>query len=639
MKEELKNYNERAKLVVDKNIDELFKNIKGFDISIPGARIKKKRAANTFKKYLKFIIEYCDYFNPLVFRYKVSHNFYDFYVNLDLNYNNNPIKSAIAKKVLKVSKNIIITGITGSGKSTLMKHLFFSILLSENKYIPFFVELRRVKNVDTLEEYLYKSLGENLPISFKEFTFMLDAGKFIFLFDGTDEKDLYDSMVFMENVLELRDKYSNNVYILTARPNEMFLKWHNFSQLEINQLEKKKTIEIIKKLDLEKEIKNSFIKTVTEKLFESHGSFLSNPLLISVMILTFIEGGSVPLKMNLFFHRAFSTLYYKHDASKKIGYTRLMFSKLDINEFKNVFAFFCFYAYFNKETSFSKNRILDILNYSKDYNKLDFDEKSFFIDLSKSVCLIIKDKLEINSYIFTHIAFKDFFVSYFITNLIKDKEHKKKLINYIFIREGFRYNLIYEILFDEDLPFLENEIIIPILEELKSVTSYESMDILNSFKLFCKFISEKKFNGNKENALDINIDMFLEDLFQKYEKIFSFEEFLIQFIKEKINNANLTTYEYFKDLYEEIIFTDDTPSLVEEKNILPLEIKINTQEFFNKIFNSMDLDNINFSEPEIHSLRRIFLLYFYLMHILEKIKGKYAFQKNFLGKILKPKDY
>ncbi len=50
MKEEIKNYNERAKLVVDKNIDELFKNIKGFDISISGAIIKKNKNVNIFKK-------------------------------------------------------------------------------------------------------------------------------------------------------------------------------------------------------------------------------------------------------------------------------------------------------------------------------------------------------------------------------------------------------------------------------------------------------------------------------------------------------------------------------------------------------------------------------------------------------------
>jgi len=631
----MQNYRESVKLLIDENIDEIFKHVKGFDIRIPGARIKKKRASDAFKKYLNSLTKYCNYLNPIVCKFKDSDNFYNFYVNLDLNYNGNTIKSVTAKKIMKVSKNIIITGITGSGKSTLMKHLFFNFLLSENKYIPFFVELRRIKNVETIEEYLYKSLGKNLSFTKEEFSNMLDIGKFVFLFDGTDERDLIDSKIFIENVSELRDRYDKNIYILTARPNEEFFEWHNFSQLEINQLNKEKMIEIIKKLNLKEELKNSFIKTVTEKLYKTHKSFLSNPLLIIIMILTFIEGGSVPLKMNLFFDRAFSTIYYKHDASKKIDWTRLMLSKLDINEFKNVFSFFCFYTYYYKETSFSKARILEILKKAKNYTKLEFDEKYFFIDLFKSVCLIVKDKFEINRHIFAHVAFENYFVALFVKNLsINERTRKKELINYIFIREGYKNNLIYEILFDEDLSFLESEVVIPFLEELKSATSYGSLDILDSFKLFCKFISEKKINGNKEKALDINIDIFLEDLLRKYKIKYSFEEFAKQFIKENIDNADMHTYRYFENLFEEILFTDNK-KLTIVKKIPPIEIKINTKEFFTKISNSIDVESNDFSEPEIYSLKNLFLLYFYLMYILTKIKVKYNSQKSILEEILK----
>ena len=654
MKKNIKNcrdYGERIELLIDENINELFKNIKGFNTKNPASILKINRASDNFKKYFERAVGYCNNFQPLWGKRKKDYNFYDYYVNLDLNYNDLTIKSVTTNQVLQFSKNILITGLTGSGKSTLMKHLFLSFLMLEkgDKYIPIYIEIKRVRGKETIEKYLYKSLGRDLSFTFEEFKDMLDSGKFIFLFDGTDEKDLIDSKIILDNIDEFRTKYNDNVYIVTARPNPMFIEWYEFEKMELNPIKTKQMIEIVKKLDLDKEIKKSFIVTVTVKLHETHKSFLSNPLMVRVMLLTFIDGGSIPLKMNLFFQRAFITLFDRHDTSKERSHERSMASELDIEEFKAVFSFFCYHTYINKITFFSKHRILNILEEAKNYIKLNFDENNFFLDLFKSVCLIIDDKLESNGFIFTHITFQKYFMAIYIKNIVTKIEYKKELINYILIREGYEYNLIYEVLFNEDLTFLEKEIVIPILKELKINTFYQEIDILESYKLFCKLILEKKIKDNNKNSLDVNIDMFLEDLYKKYEMKYTFKEFekvFTKIIKEKIDNADISTSDYSEDLFGEMVFIeyketeykkgilnkddilhqkDDILSLKVNK-ILPIDIKIDRKEFFFKIINFLDTSKNNFSELENNSFKNLFLLYFYLMYILEEIEGKYNYQ-------------
>lgn len=650
MKENIKNcrdYGERIELLIDENINELFKNIKGLNTKNPASILKINRASDNFKKYLGRIVKYCNNLQPLWGKKKENYNFYDYYVNLALNYNDLTIESVTTNQVLQFSKNILITGLTGSGKSTLMKHLFLSFLMLEkgDKYIPIYIEIKKVRGKEKIEEYLYNFLGKNLSFTFEEFEDMLDSGKFLFLFDGTDEKDLIDSKVILDNIDKFRAKYNDNTYIVTARPNPMFIKWYEFGKMELNPIKTKQMIEMIKKLDLDKEIERSFIAMVTVKLHKTHKSFLSNPLMVSVMLLIFIDGGSIPFKMNLFFEQAFITLFNRHDISEETKYEKLMSSGLDIKEFEAVFSFFCYHTYINKTTFFSKSLILNILREAKNYLKLYFDENDYFLDLFKAVCLIIDDKLESNGYIFTHTTFQKYFMAIYIKNIVIKKEYKKKLIDFMLTREGYEYNLIYEVLFDEDLTFLEKEIVIPILKEIKIKTSYQKIDTLESFKLFCKLILEKKINDSNKNSLDVNIDMFLEDLYKKYEMKYTFKEFekvFTKIIKEKIDNPDISTHDYSEDLFREIVFIeyketekkvilnkddirhqkDDILSLKVNK-ILPIDIKIDRKEFFFKIINSLDTSKNIFSELENNSFKNLFLLYFYLMYILEEIEGKY----------------
>ena len=90
-------------------------------------------------------------------------NINDVYVCNDLRFEHNDIEDATVSKLESISKHIIIRGGAGSGKSTLMKHLFLtSIVGDENKIerIPVLLHrLHRYKS-ESLTDYILQAIRE-----------------------------------------------------------------------------------------------------------------------------------------------------------------------------------------------------------------------------------------------------------------------------------------------------------------------------------------------------------------------------------------------------------------------------------------------------------------------------------------------
>lgn len=62
------------------------------------------------------------------------------------------IKSDNIENILDKNNKILVVGTGGTGKSTLMKHLFLNSVQSE-KYIPIFVELREINEMEDLKGF------------------------------------------------------------------------------------------------------------------------------------------------------------------------------------------------------------------------------------------------------------------------------------------------------------------------------------------------------------------------------------------------------------------------------------------------------------------------------------------------------
>ena len=88
---------------------------------------------------------------------------------------------------LDLGENILIQGIAGQGKSMLMRHLCATELL-RGKYIPVFVELRRLQDTRSLKAEIYSSLKAlDLDVDNELFSGLATSGRLLLLLDGFDE--------------------------------------------------------------------------------------------------------------------------------------------------------------------------------------------------------------------------------------------------------------------------------------------------------------------------------------------------------------------------------------------------------------------------------------------------------------------
>ncbi len=404
---------------------------------------------------------------------------YDFYIHLDLKYNKEKIiDSSEINNLIKISKSIIITGIAGCGKSTLLKHLFLNTI-QNIKYLPIYIELRNINDFDrSFMDFIYMILTDfNFNLEKDYFERLLESGKFAFCFDGFDEISRDKTDYVSKQIIKLRDKHKENIFVVSSRPDERFVGWDNFTELNILPLTKKKTIKLIEKLDYDTEIKELFMKKVDSQLYKSHESFLSNPLLTTIMLMTYSQFGDIPDKTHLFYSDAFDTLYCKHDVTK-VGYKREMYSDLAIDDFKNILSALCIQTYLKNEINFRENNLLEYLKSSKKIIHIDFDENNYFKDLEKSLCIIIKDGTK---FTFAHRSFQEYFTALFIVNNTNQKQREGILLE---IENKIMSDNVFKLVFEIDRKLLEDHYIITKLEDLKRSTKFGETDKKTSYLLF-----------------------------------------------------------------------------------------------------------------------------------------------------------
>ena len=68
-------------------------------------------------------------------------------------------------------------------------------------------------------------------------------------------------------------------------------------------------IRLISKIDYDRDLKRHFIEQIYHHLYASHKSFLSSPLLATIMLLTYEYFAEIPNKMHIFYEQAFAALF------------------------------------------------------------------------------------------------------------------------------------------------------------------------------------------------------------------------------------------------------------------------------------------------------------------------------------------
>ena len=381
------------------------------------------------------------------------------YVNVGVETRWGKISTETVEPMLEESKHILITGTGGAGKSMLMRYLFLNTRNS-GTYVPVFLRLNKISEqpVDNISlfDLIYSAMEEfDVKLPKEMFEYSLRQGKYLFLLDGFDEIKESHSKKAAEAIQSFCSKYPENPCIVTSRPSSNTTPLETFTVLKMCNLDKRQAKELICKIGETDEKTVAFLKELDERLFAyPYRSFTENPLLLSMMFLTFRRYNSVADRMADFYGKAYEALYNLHDSTDKGAFNREFKSSLDERQFKDVFAHFCFQSYMAQKYSFDENEIVALLE--KSLLKCGADKlqaRNYLDDLTTAVCLLLKDGTD---YVFAHRSFQAYFAALYTEKMNDDTQ--KQLFNKLlseenWIKKGDYYIILIQLTGDK---FAEN---------------------------------------------------------------------------------------------------------------------------------------------------------------------------------------
>ena len=385
------------------------------------------------------------------------------YVNIGLLYKKQVISTESVDTILQVSNHILISGSGGIGKSMLMRYLFLSTAM-QGDYIPVLVELRRINNQQagdlSILELIYTCMQDfDVELPRDQFEYSLQLGKYLFLFDGLDEVKTTLSGETAEALQFFCSKYPKNPSIITSRPREAAFPLETFTILEPMPLNKSQAVRLAAQIRPEDEKAKDFCEQLEQTLFDQHKDFAENPLLLSMMFLTFMRNSSIPDHLADFYQKAYDALYSIHDSHDKGNYRRdFQCKELDEDGFTRVLALFCFQTYIKEIYEFSEEKINLWLDKSIQKLGLDYIKpKDYLADLCDIVCMLIKDG---DTYRFSHRSFQTYFAAYYTSRVLTDEQQKQVFSALLFDGDHYFQKSDYYLLLSQIEPerFAENAV-------------------------------------------------------------------------------------------------------------------------------------------------------------------------------------
>lgn len=385
---------------------------------------------------------------------------------------------------------ITITGDAGSGKSTLIKYLFLSCLKEAYK-IPITIELRSLNhNQDSFEEYIANQIFHTNRIGTSDKTTeqLLDKGKFLFFLDGYDEINSEKKESLTREINDFVRKYNKNSYLITSRPYTGVLMMPLFKNFWISKLSMRDVEGFIEKQMINEDIaklKPSILNSIHSLENEGVYDFLSNPLLLSIFILTYEYNPLIPQKKSLYYQQVFDALFSTHDSLSKFGYVRDRRCKLNKTDFEKILQQFSAITYFQGAYTFHKKELsLSWATVKSTNSEYQFEDAHLMYDLTTNIGLIVEDGL---NYYFAHRSLQEYFAAQYISML--DAKNKSKIYRSILkkiddpkSKEIMNFISILKEL-DESY-FLEN-LTIPHLRNIQKQLS----EVLHPFDFFSNYVN------------------------------------------------------------------------------------------------------------------------------------------------------
>ncbi|SFS00526.1 NACHT domain-containing protein [Sphingomonas jatrophae] len=322
----------------------------------------------------------------------------------------------VLQKMLFESSSFVVSGLAGCGKSMFMKWAALRMIeaLPNTQKIPLFVEAREIDGATLslpFDQMIFKKTSsDGSNANFEQFRVGLVQGMFAVLIDGLDEVPLKYRDGVLAEVSDFQRRFPHSSLICSTRPDRKLESATGLTTIHVDSMSLDQIKRVIQNIGFDEVKKKGFIIALEDGLYEEHKSFLSNPLLATIMLITFDFSVSVPSKLSLFYSQVYESLFYKHDSSKGV-YVREHYTDLDIDEFEQVFRTFCFQTYATQKLSFETADLMSLMRTSIEQCRVNVKADSFIKDCIKSTSLLQEDGLFVS---FVHRSFQEYFCARFL---------------------------------------------------------------------------------------------------------------------------------------------------------------------------------------------------------------------------------
>lgn len=308
-------------------------------------------------------------------------------------------------------QSMVLEGTVGQGKSIFMRYLT-SQEAKKGQRIPLFYELRRLDDNDTLTNALSKQIN-NWITEFEESDFdrVAKTGKLVLFLDGFDEVPHDKVKKLLNEIEEWCERYPNMQIIVSSRPEADIQRSNYLKVFKLSEYRFYEQSLLIDKLVEESE-SNKLLKQAIKDSNTEIQDLLKTPLMVTLFVMNYRGSLEIPTNQHEFYKNLFTILISRHDKTKP-GFKREANSGLNELELQEVFEEFCFITFSIDVLVFDDSKAIEVIKDCLENQNLSDSPRLVLRDLSKNLCLILKDGLE---YTFIHKSIQEFYYASFVYN-------------------------------------------------------------------------------------------------------------------------------------------------------------------------------------------------------------------------------
>ena len=406
------------------------------------------------------------------------------------------IKDPDIEKIGRWTNFIIISGTGGLGKSMMMRHLLLDAVekYKEYKYLPVFIALKDYNSskYDNLLDYIYEEVSSFEPKILKEkLEDVMASGRCLLLLDGLDEIKNAERKEFEKKLEKLTNGFGDSIFVISSRPFTHYISFGRFTKMNLAPFSKEQSVKLIEKLDMGPDmnpLKDKFQIDLEKSLYDEHREFAENPLLLTIMLMTYKNHSNIPVKMHKFYSKAYDTLFAEHDAIKPGGYVREYKTGLTQERFEEYVDEFCFLSYQDENFDITdedcKQYFLQLESVEED--NPSFTWKDFMDDLTYAVCLMYEEG---GKYHFLHRSFQEYFCARYF---YRQEEGNLWDIAMFFDEMHTRANdKTFPMLYDMKPTAIEESVFLPMLSQIFSSEQRLGMKLKPSYSDFVQKVYPK----------------------------------------------------------------------------------------------------------------------------------------------------